>query len=216
MSMLDFLHRKYAGRSPLRIALHAGELAQGVLPAGDTRDLTFHIRHAVELGHAERIGHGVDLLSEDDSAALRAELHDANVLVEMCLTSNADILLVSGASHPLSAYMNSGVPLTIATDDPGVARSNMTLEYVRAATDQNLGYDALKTMARNSLEHSFLPGGSVFSSFADAAPAAACAGDVLGSDAPSASCKDFLAGSERATMQWDLERRSAVFEAAQR
>jgi hypothetical protein len=216
MSMLDFLHRKYAGRSPLRIALHAGELSPSVLPAGDSHDLTFHVRHAVEIGHAERIGHGVDVLSEDDSAALRAELHGANVLVEMCLSSNADILQVSGTNHPLSAYLGSGVPLTIATDDPGVARSNMTVEYVRAATDQNLGYDALKTMARNSIEHSFLPGGSLFSSFTDTTPAAACAGDLLGSDAPSAGCKDFLGSSERATMQWDPERRFVAFEAAQR
>jgi hypothetical protein len=215
MAMLDFLHRKYEGRSPLHIALHAGELSPSVLPASDTHDLTFHIRHAVELGHAERIGHGVDLLSEEDSAGLRAELREKNVLVEMCLTSNADILGVSGAAHPLAAYLADGVPLTIASDDPGVARSNMTLEYLRAADDQHLGYVQLKTMSRSGLEHSFLPGESLWKAFGTQALAEDCAGDSPAAAAPSPACRALLARSERAAMQWELERRFDAFEHAQ-
>ena len=56
MRMLDFLHGVYP---KVRISLHAGELAPGLVPPGGLR---FHIREAVELGHAERIGHGVDVM----------------------------------------------------------------------------------------------------------------------------------------------------------
>src|SRR6185369_1566948 len=103
MAMLDFLHTQYtaSGTSPLHVTLHAGELTPAFLPAGST-DNTFHIRHAVETGHAERIGHGLDVLSETNSAGLLTEMHDQNVLVEVCLSSNDQILQVSGAAHPLA------------------------------------------------------------------------------------------------------------------
>jgi hypothetical protein len=214
MSMLDFLHRKYAGRSPLHVSLHAGELAASILPPESLHALTFHIRDAVEIGHAERIGHGVDVLSEDGSGALLGELRDKNVLIEACLSSNADILSVSGNAHPLATYLSEHVPVALGTDDPGVARSNLTLEYVRAATDQRLGYTALKRLTRDSLEHAFLPGESLWRSLADSQPIDACRDVPLGDPAPTADCSAALARSERARMQWELERRLAVFEHA--
>ncbi|HEY0671962.1 MAG TPA: hypothetical protein VGD27_06835, partial [Longimicrobiales bacterium] len=62
----------------------------------------------------------------------------------------------SGADHPLAAYHKYGVPTVISTDDEGVSRSEMTMEYVRAVQDQGLGYVKLKEMARNSLKHAFV------------------------------------------------------------
>jgi hypothetical protein len=212
MAMLDFLHRKYAGRSPLRIALHAGELAASILPPESLHALTFHIRDAVKIGHAERIGHGVDVLSEDDSPALLDELHDENVLVEACLSSNADILSVSGENHPLAKYLERSVPIALATDDPGVARSNLTLEHVRAVNDQHLGYLTLKRLSRDSLEHAFVPGESLWRSLADNQPNDACRDVPLGDASPTDACSAMLARSERARLQWELERRFSVFE----
>lgn len=215
MQMLDYLHGYYAGKSPLHVALHAGEVTAGVLPAGDTNDLKSHIRQAVETGHAERIGHGVDVAGEDDSAGLVAELAQKNILVETCLTSNAVILLVSGTAHPLATYRAAGVPTALATDDPGVARSSMSKEYLRAVTDQKLGYLDLKQMARNSIEHSFLPGTSLWTNLANKTVASACAKDTLGSAKPSAACSKLLTSSEKATQEWALETRFATFEKAQ-
>ena len=59
MQMIDALHRFYP---KVHITLHAGELAFGMVPP---EGLSFHIRSAIEQGHAERIGHGVDLIYED-------------------------------------------------------------------------------------------------------------------------------------------------------
>ena len=44
----------------------------------------------------------------------------------------------------------------LATDDEGVNRSEMTLEYRRAVIDQGMDYAKLKKMARNSLEYAFV------------------------------------------------------------
>jgi len=216
MAMLDFLHTQYAGTSPLHITLHAGELTAAFLPSGSTAN-TFHIRAAVETGHAERIGHGIDLATETDPAGLLAEMAAKQVLVEVCLSSNTQILEVSGTAHPLAQYLAAGVPVALATDDQGVSRSSMAGEYERAALDQHLAYRQLKTLARNSLEHAFLPGPSLWSTVAPFVPVPACAATAtMGiGDPPNTDCAAFLATSERATVQWSLEHNFLVFESAQ-
>ena len=90
MQMLDYARRLYPG---VHISLHAGELAPGLVPP---EGMLFHIREAVELGHAERIGHGVDVMYEKDPAGLLAEMHERNIAVEINLTSNDVILGVRG------------------------------------------------------------------------------------------------------------------------
>lgn len=216
MAMLDFLYQKYTvtGLSPLKVATHAGELLPAYLPPGHENANTFHIRDAVQIGHASRIGHGLDVMSETDSALLMDEMKAKNVLVEICLSSNVQILEVKGTAHPLAEYLKKGVPVALATDDQGVSRSSMAGEYSRGALDQKLTYRQLKTMARNSLEHAFLPGASMWTSVADATAVADCARTAtmgLG-DAPNPTCKAFLDASERATMQWELEKRFLAFE----
>lgn len=216
MAMLDFLYQKYTltGLSPLKVSTHAGELTPAYLPAGHENANTFHIRDAVQVAHASRIGHGLDILSETDSALLMDEMKAKNVLVEICLSSNDQILEVKGAAHPLAEYLKKGVPVTLATDDQGVSRSSMAGEYARGALEQKLTYRQLKTMARRSLEHAFLPGASMWTAVADGAPVAECVRTAtmgLG-DTPNAGCKAFLDASEKATMQWELERRFLAFE----
>jgi adenosine deaminase len=207
MAMLDYLHGVYP---KVHITLHAGELAMGLVPP---EDLAFHIRASIERGHAERIGHGVDVMNEKDPIGLLHEMAKRNVLVEIALTSNDMILGVSGDDHPLPIYMKYGVPVAVATDDEGVSRSDMTQEYLRAVESYRLSYADLKRMARQSLEHSFLPGQSLWT---DTKPvfrmATACAGVAAGTEKPSAGCGQFLAASERARMQWKLESEFEKFE----
>ena len=206
MAMIDYLHSVYP---KVHVTLHAGELAMGLVPP---EDLAFHIRSSVERGHAERIGHGVAVMNEKDPVGLLHEMAERNVLVEIALTSNDMILGVSGDDHPLPIYMKYGVPVALATDDEGVSRSDMTHEYLRAVETYHFSYADLKRFARQSLEHSFLPGQSLW---ADTKlvfrMTPACVGDS-GSDKPSAGCEQFLAANERARMQWKLEGEFAKFE----
>jgi hypothetical protein len=176
-------------------------------------DLTFHIRASVERGHAERIGHGVDVMDENNPVALLKEMAERNVLVEISLTSNDMILSISGDDHPLPIYMNYGVPVALSTDDEGVSRSDMTHEYLRALESYSLTYADLKRMARQSLEHSFLPGESLWSATKPAfRMAAACAGSPLGSEKLTDACRQFLGHNEKARQQWELEEQFNEFE----
>jgi adenosine deaminase len=207
MAMLDYLHSVYPA---VHIALHAGELAIGLVPP---ESLTFHIRASVDRGHAERIGHGVDVMNEKDPFALLHEMAERNILVEICLTSNDIILGVSGDDHPLPIYMKYGVPIALATDDEGVNRSDLTHEFLRAVETYHLSYADLKRMARQSLEHSFLPGQSLWSDTKVVFRVASqCTGNALGVDDPRATCSSFLAANERAREQWNLEGQFAKFE----
>jgi hypothetical protein len=153
MRMLQFLRPLYP---QAHLALHAGELRpQSALAVGALA----HIRDAIAIAGAERIGHGLDVLGEPNAEQLLAEMAGRRVMVEICLTSNDLILGVRGASHPLASYIKSGVPVALATDDEGVSRSDMTREFFRAAVDQRLGYLELKAMARASLQYAFVDAG---------------------------------------------------------
>ncbi len=199
MRMFDLLHGLYPG---VRLTLHAGELTSGQVPPEDLRD---HIWKSIQLGHAQRIGHGTDALHEKDPEGLMREMARRKVLVEVCPTSYALLLSAPGVPHPLPLYLKHGVPVALATDDVGVARSDATAEFMRAVERFGLTYPQLKTMVRNSLEYSFLDGASLWADAARFRPTGACAADRPGSAAPSAPCRRFLAGSERARLQWKLE-----------
>ncbi len=150
---------------------------------------------------------------EDRPYDLLKEMAARHVLVEINLTSNDMILGVSGKDHPFPIYRKSGVPVALSTDDEGVSRIDLTHEYVRAVESYNLSYEDLKQMVRAGVQHSFLPGPSLWS-----APdiftrsASACSRDTLGADKPSPACANFLKSSEKAQQQWELERRFRAFE----
>ncbi len=187
MLMLDYLHSVYP---KVHISLHAGELAPGLVPPDGLR---FHIREAVDLGHAERIGHGVDVMYEDEPQSLLKEMAARHIMVEINLTSNDVILGVVAPWHPLPVYRAAGVPIALSTDDEGVSRIDLTNEYTRAAMEFNLSYLDLKSSARTSLEHSFLPGASLWQKpdvFTQMVPA--CAGQPPRSANPTPKCLAFL------------------------
>ena len=208
MRMIGYLHELYPR---VHLALHAGELASGmVAPEG----LRFHIRQALEIAHAERIGHGVDVMEEEDAEGLLKELASRDVPIEINLTSNDVILNVKGQQHPLPLYRAAGVPVTLSTDDEGVSRIDLTHEYVCAVLEFHLTYRELKQIVRYSLSYSFLPGESLWRDRTATHVVAACAQDTPGAARRAASCASFLRQSSRAAQQWELERRFDIFEAS--
>lgn len=207
MRMLQFLKARYPAT---RVALHAGELRLGLVPP---EQLRFHIRQAVELAGAERIGHGVAVMAEEEPYQLLREMARRGVLVEICLSSNAVILNVQDQDHPLLEYRNARVPIALASDDEGIARVDLSHEFMLAVQRHGLGYRDLKQVARNSLQYSFLPGSSLWTSPQYGALQPACATERPEAGPLSAPCTGFLNGSERARAQWQLEAELARFEA---
>ena len=209
MRMLQFLHEKYP---KVHITLHAGELAPGLVTQ---EGLCCHIRLAVEQAHAERIGHGVDVMFEEHPYDLLKEMAVKHVMVEIALTSNDVILGVSGRDHPFPIYRKYGVPVALSTDDEGVSRIDLTHEYVRAAETYGLRYAELKLLVRTGLEHTFLPGASLWSDpDIFKRPVARCSQETFAQDKPSPTCAQFLQTSEKAGQQWELEHRFRAFEAS--
>jgi adenosine deaminase len=205
MRIIEALHKFYPGA---HVSLHADELATGLVPP---EGLRFHIRESIERGGAERIGHGVSVMSEDDPIGLLREMARKNVLVEICLTSNDVILGISGDRHPLPVYMKYGVPVALSTDDEGVSRSDMTHEYLRAVETYGLSYAELKHMARASLEHSFMTGDSLWND-GENFHRAACEDGKMSGNRVSGECEKLRRASERARVQFELEEALAEFE----
>jgi adenosine deaminase len=206
MRMLNYLRGVYPTG---HLTLHAGELIPGLVKP---EELTYHVRDAVLTARAERIGHGTDVRGEDNWPALLRTMADRHVMVEINLTSNEQILEVSGREHPFPTYRAFRVPVTLSTDDEGVSRIDLTHEYQRATTDYHLRYRDLKTLARTSLEHAFLGGASLWRSPDTFRPVTPCARDRLGAPHPSRGCQAFLASSQKATLQWQQEAKFTSFE----
>ncbi len=210
MRMLDYLHGVYP---KVHISLHAGELTPGeVLPE---QLLASHIRKSIEIGHAERIGHGIDVIYEDDAPALLAEMKRKNILVECAIHGYQIVREIPNSENPCATYIRAGVPISLATDDEAIVRSDLTEYFRTAVVDFHIAYPALKRFARNSLEYAFVPGASLWSSPDYAAFAAPCAHDSASSSAPStAACRNFLARSEKARLEWKEESELSQFESA--
>lgn len=205
MRMIGYLRGIY---HKAQITLHAGELVKGLVPKADLR---FHIRAAVETGHATRIGHGVDIAGETNSKGLLREMARKHVLVEIGLTSNCQILKVCGAGHPFALYRKAHVPVALITDDEGVEHTDLTSEYVRAVRTFKLTYKDLRTLGRAALDHSFLQGRSLWRAPDDYHPAAPCAHQPLGAPGPTSACAALLAASPKATAEWRQEAGYAAF-----
>ncbi|QRV31556.1 adenosine deaminase [Streptomyces californicus] len=209
MRMLQYLRTQYPDA---RLTLHAGELTPGLVKP---EDLTFHIREAVLVAGAERIGHGVDLVHEDDWQRLARTMARRGVAVEVPFSSNKQILGVAGDDHPFEAYRRHGVPVVLATDDPGVSRIDISHEYQYARATYGLSYPELKDLARASLTYAFLDGGSLWAGGADRSghhPVRACAGSRPGVAKPAPACARYLADNAKAAAEWRQEAAFAGFE----
>ncbi|HSG09107.1 MAG TPA: hypothetical protein VLA36_12175 [Longimicrobiales bacterium] len=205
MRIIGFLRQFYP---EVPVSLHAGELTHGLVPP---EGLRFHIRDAVEVAGAKRIGHGVDVLMERDPDGLLRAMAARRVMVEINLTSNDVILGVTGARHPLRTYLAYGVPVALSTDDEGVSRSSMTLEYRKAVEEQGVDYRTLKAMARNSLEYAFVEGESLWTDFAALVATDGCSPGAGGYQGD--ACVAFRGENRKADLQVSLELALRDFEA---
>ena len=130
----------YAREKGLHAVVHAGEAAGAK-----------SIRNAIELLHAERIGHGIRAV--EDPAVLEL-LIEKNIPLEVCPTSNFRTgVVLPDAVHPLKDLERAGVSIVLDSDDPAIFRTDVTAEY--AFAEQLVGMDAVVRYARNAIGASF-------------------------------------------------------------
>lgn len=113
------------------------------------------IADAVHVCGARRIGHGTRLIEDP---RLTDELARDNIAIEVCLTSNVQTRAASDyASHPLRAYFERGLRVTLNTDNRLMSGTSLTAEYAHAANELDFTMADLCTLARNGFENAFLP-----------------------------------------------------------
>ena len=150
MEMFGFLKKK--ALKPVKLSIHAGELTMGLVKP---EELGSHIRDAVYLANADRIGHGTDIVYEKESVSLINDLRLRHIPIEINLTSNEAVLGLRENNHPFPIYFKAGVPLIISTDDAGVLRTSLSEQYTLLTLRYGLDYYEIKKLVRNSITYSF-------------------------------------------------------------
>lgn len=113
------------------------------------------VRDAVVRCQACRIGHGTRLIEDP---ALTDALRDAGIAIECCLTSNVQTRAVEHIEdHPLRAYFDRGMLVSLNTDNRLMSRVTLLDEYWVAARQLGFRFEELAVLARNSFRAGFLP-----------------------------------------------------------
>ena len=124
----------------LGINAHAGELSSA------------NIAGALGAPGITRLGHAVHATETPD---LLQSVVDAGVTVECCLTSNVVLGAVPDLdAHPIRAFVDAGVPVTLNSDDPVRMGTTIGREYELA---RGLGFtdEDLVSFTRNAIVASF-------------------------------------------------------------
>lgn len=133
-----------ARRSGLRTVAHAGE---GSSPRA-VREVIDHLR-------PERIGHGIGAAGDP---RLMRDLAEAGTVLEVCPTSN----LMTGAAkslekHPLRRLLDSGVRVTLGSDDRTIFGTTLRGEYRAAVHGCGAPLEAVLGMLSHGVQGSFAP-----------------------------------------------------------
>ena len=140
----SYAEAKAAG---LRLTAHAGE-------TGGRDSGAASIWSAINIG-AERIGHA--LAAQYDPELLDV-LATRQIPLELNVTSNIRTgCCADFDEHPIRDYFNSGLMVTINSDDPPMFGSNLYEEYMLAHQRFGFTLEQLRELAANAVEASFLP-----------------------------------------------------------
>lgn len=137
------------------ITIHAGE----TVPSESIWQAVYHL-------NAERIGHGLTLTENKD---LMNKFLERGIGIEMCPASNYQIVgfkdnyfkkeQTDRKIYPLKLYLDMELKVSINTDDPGISRTNITKEYLKAGrlTEGGLSKWDILQLICNGFRTAFYP-----------------------------------------------------------
>ena len=133
-----------ARKAGLHVVAHAGE---EVGPES--------VWEAIDLLRAERIGHGISSIQDE---ALMERLKADQTALEICPTSNiiTKQYVSKLADHPIRAFFDRGLNVTVNTDDPILFSIELNKEYENVASSIGFSRDELMVLVSNSLMSTFL------------------------------------------------------------
>lgn len=130
----------------LHFTTHAGE--------EPVADAARHVREAIEVLGAERIGHGIHIIQDP---SVMDYVIGKSVLLEVCPTSNWLTSSVSSiARHPIRQLMEAGVQVSINSDDPGLFDIDLCHEYAVLQREQNFSISEFDLCNDQAAAHSFI------------------------------------------------------------
>ncbi|MBO6555768.1 MAG: hypothetical protein JJ934_09590 [Pseudomonadales bacterium] len=143
LRFLPTLREMRLAHNNVRLSIHAGEVDEP----------NSHVRDTVLLG-AERIGHGLNLITDPDTMRL---FRHGPYMIEINLISNLLLQYYDDYSqHPFPEYLRTGIPVALSTDDRGMWDSTMTDEFFVAVKEFNLSWTEVKRLSENSLKYAFV------------------------------------------------------------
>ena len=133
----------YARGKGFRTVAHAGE-ASGAQS----------VESAIELLHAERIGHGIRVL---ESESILKKAVDLQIPFEVCPTSNIETRVIADfKEHPIRKLYDAGVFVTVNSDDPTFFHTSVSHEYFRLHSELNFIWEEITELSLNGVKASFL------------------------------------------------------------
>lgn len=135
----------YAKEKGVPFTIHAGEA-----------DGPESIKAALCLG-TKRLGHGVRIIEDD---YLLAYAKDNNIILEVCPTSNLQTgIFKSIKEHSVRKLYDTGVKVTVNTDNRTVSNTNLNKEYMLLKDELGFSDNELKQMNKWAIEAAFLSKG---------------------------------------------------------
>ena len=133
-----------ARKNGLKTVAHAGEDVDA-----------WSIWDALDVLHSARIGHGITAIQDEK---LMTRLKDEKIPLEVAPTSNVFTkkYVPSFDKHPIRAFYDKGLLVTVNTDDPLFFKVSLLDEYWNLHTELNFTMDELKQIVLNSFNASFL------------------------------------------------------------
>lgn len=133
---------KKAKENGFRITVHAGETGSG-----------HNVLEAIRMLGAERIGHGVQLSTDQEAYNL---VKETGTVLEMCPTSNLETKIIdSYESHPIMNYIRDGIRVSVSTDNRTAYSTSMNKELEILKSTFGMTDEEYKAIYLNSIDASF-------------------------------------------------------------
>jgi adenosine deaminase len=101
----------------------------------------------------DRIDHGVRASEDEELVKVLAE---KDILLAICPSTNIMINLYPDfAHHPLKYFRDSGVAVSVSTDDPGFILDDLTNEYMKVVVALDFTETDVIDLIKNSFKYSF-------------------------------------------------------------
>lgn len=134
-----------AKENGLHTVTHAGESCE-----------SYSMKDSIELCHAERLGHGIQAIKDEEFVK---ELAEKKIPLEVCPTSNTFILKEFNGDikkHPVKKLFDAGVYITINTDDPTFFKCSLLDEYWNIYSGLNFSLDEIRQIIKNGFNAAFI------------------------------------------------------------